>query len=152
MEPLNRNKGSGIWLPSALFLGALMIGADFWDIEGRPLQELGIQYSRFWDWAYVLIPALCVVLWIFLRRKRPVLGPVMAVLLCFAMVPLPAAYAHNRVARVPVVQWLTQEQMAELPFRIFQRGSSQGNEILVNPQNEAALREYLARSREGVEH
>src|SRR3954464_87897 len=93
-------------LPPLLFLGAMMMAADFTAIDLRPLRVLHVPYLKAMDYAHFIIPGACALLWLTMFWKWPKASSIICVLLCFVLIGQIPTYAERRVARLPVTRWL----------------------------------------------
>lgn len=148
-EPRNRPSSASIFLPPLLFLGAMIMAADFTAITLGPLKVLQIPYPKWMDYSPFLIPVACAVVWPVSLRKWPNAAPIVAVLLCFTLVLLIPRYAEGRVAKLRVTRWIDSNDLKSIEDRlgipVFEQGSREGTFVIVAPANEHRVRAELAR-------
>ena len=136
-------------LPPLIFLALMFLAAGTIAIALGPLKALDIPYPRVLDYAHVLVPLACAVLWLATLRRWPRVGPVVAVLLCSVLVPQVARYADGRVARVPVRRWMDSRELEAVQvmagFAMTGQGTRDGTFVIVAPQHEGRAREVLDR-------
>lgn len=53
-----------VYLPPLIFLGLMIIAAGFTAITLRPLKVLGVPYPAAMDYAHVIAPVGCAMLWL----------------------------------------------------------------------------------------
>jgi hypothetical protein len=144
-----RPSSASILLPPLLFFGAMMMGADFTAITLMPLKALQIPYPRWMDYSHFLIPGGCTIVWLVSLWKWPNAGAIVAVLSCFTILPLIPRHAESLVAKVPVVRWIDSSDLKSIENRldipIFERGSRDGEFVIVAPANVQRVRAELAR-------
>lgn len=149
VEPRKRASLASMFLPPLLFLGAMIMAADFTAITLRPLKTLQIPYLKLMDYSHFIFPGCCAVLWLMTLRKWPNAGAIVAVLLCFTLVSYIPRYAESRVAKVPVTRWIESNDLKSiettLGVPLFERGSREGNFVIVAPENEQRVRAELVR-------
>jgi hypothetical protein len=149
LEPRKRQSSLSIFLPPLLFLGAMFIAADFTPIALRPLKVLQIPYPGWMDYSHFLIPAACAIVWLASIWKWPNAGAIVAVLLCFTLVPLISRYAESRVAKVPVTRWIDSNDLelieGAIGALVTEQGSREGTFVIVAPSDEQRVRAELAR-------
>jgi hypothetical protein len=147
--PRKRSSFVSIVLPPLLFCAAVIMAADFAAIELAPLHVLHIPYAKAMDFAPLIIPGSCALIWLATVRKWPNAGSIMSVLLCFVLISQIPAYAQRRVARLPVTRWLRMDEARTFEshngFAICQTGSSDGLFVIVAPENAGRARDELDR-------
>jgi hypothetical protein len=126
-ERRERPPPASIIVPPLVFVGAVIMAADFTAITLRPLRVLQIPYPGWMDYAQFLVPGACAVVWLASLRKWPNAGAVVAVLLCSTLVPLIPRYAESRVARVPVTRWIESNDLKSIESALGVRVSEQGS-------------------------
>jgi hypothetical protein len=149
VEPRKRPSSASILLPPLIFLAAMFMGAGITVVSLRPLKVLQIAYPGWMDYSHFLIPAACAIVWLLLLRKWPNAGAIVAVLLCFTLLPLIPQYAESRIARVPVTRWIDSNDLksieAAVGVPVTEQGSREGTFVIVAPSNEERVRAELAR-------
>lgn len=150
LKPTKRPSLVSTLLTLFLFFGAMMIAADFTAIGLRSLRSLQVPYVKAMDYAHLIIPASCALIWLATVRKWGGAATVATVVLCFVLVSQIPGYAQRRVARIPVNRFLTSAELemveSRVAFPIFQQASNVvGNEVFVAPANEVAAREEMRR-------
>jgi hypothetical protein len=136
------------FLPPLIFLAAAFIGGDF-VVDLRLLTILGIEYPAWMNYAHLILPGLCAVLWLVLRPKWRRFGTVFPLVLCALLLPLVPNYVERQVAHVPLRRELsTQEWEAmksRLGFPVTGTFSGEGHFMLVAPAHESQTRAELDR-------
>jgi hypothetical protein len=148
--PISRPKrplSAAVLLPPLMFLGAVMMAADFTAIDLRLLRVLRIPYPRAMDYAHLIIPAFCALLWLATVRRWPNTSSIASVLLCFALIAQIPPYAQRRIARIPVRRFLTSQELNALAAKAGFPMDEQSSTVLVAPGNEAEARDQLRRLR-----
>ena len=150
-QPQTRPPPGPVLLPLLLFAGAMILSADFTVISLRPLKALQIPYPRWLDYSHFLFPGGCAGIWLVLRRWWPNGSAILAVVLCFTLVPLVPRYAESQIAKVPVNRWIDGNDLKSMEDRlgvpISEQGSADGTAVMVAPVNEQRVRTELARLR-----
>jgi len=149
VERRKRPSSVAVLLPPLIFLAAMFMGAGITVISLRPLKALQIAYPGWMDYSHFLIPGACAIVWLVLLRKWPNAGAIVAVLLCFTLLPLIPRYAESRVAKVPVTRWIDSNDLksieATVGVPVTEQGSREGTFVIVAPSNELRVRAELAR-------
>ena len=139
-----RPSRASIVLPPLLFLGATFMASGFTAVALRPLKVLQIPYPGWLDYSHFLIPGACAAVWLVSLRKWPNAGGIVAVVLCFMLVPLVPRYAESRVAKVPVTRWIDSKELKamenNLGVPVFEVGSRGGTFVVVAPAHEQRVR------------
>jgi len=135
-------------VPPLLFLAAAMMGAGLTAISLGPLRTLQIPYPRAMEYAHVIIPGACMVLWLATIRWWPRLGAITTIVLCFTLIGRIPAYAEHRISRLPVRRWLESAELKQLElntgFKVSEQGTRDGTFVLVAPQHEQQAHAELA--------
>ena len=125
------------------------MGADISAIDLRPLKLLQIAYPGWMDYSHFLIPAVCAIVWLLLQRKWPNAGAIVAVLLCFTLLPLIPRYAQSQTAKVPVTHLIDSNDLKSIETAVgapvTEQGSREGTFVIVAPSNEQRVRAELSR-------
>lgn len=149
VEERRRTLRSEVLLTPLLFFGAMMIAADFTAILLRPLRALSIPYPQAMNYAHFIIPGGSALIWLFTVRIWPMASSISSVLFCFMLISLIPIYAEKHVARIPVARWLDSDAAKSFEIRngfpIYQIGSSDGEFVLIAPENAFRAREELKR-------
>jgi hypothetical protein len=149
VEPRKRPSSASILLPPLLFIGAMFMAADFTALTLAPLKVLQIPYPRWMAYFHFLIPGACAIVWLLSLRKWPNAGAIVAVLLCFTLMPLILQFAESRVVKVPVTRWIELNELKSIEgtvgVPITEQGSRDGTFVIVAPSNEQRVRAELAR-------
>jgi hypothetical protein len=149
-EALPRQSSPGEYVvPPLCFLAAVIMGADFTAIDLRPLRALQIPYPSLLDYAHFIVPIACAALWLVTLRKWPVVGPIVAVLLCFTLISLIPRYAQTRVAAIPLTRWIEPPDLDAMQdrigFKVMEQGSGRRVLLYVAPQHESQARAEFER-------
>ncbi len=149
VQPRKRPSSAATLLPPLLFLGAMIMAADFTAIDLRPLHVLHVPYLKAMDYAHFIIPGACALLWLATVQKWPNASSIICVLLCFVLIDQIRAYAQKHVARLPVTRWLETDEAKSFEsrngFPIYQVGSKDGEFVIVAPENAARARDEFSR-------
>jgi hypothetical protein len=149
VEPQKRPLSPSVFLPPVLFLLAMLMTGDFAALRLHTLAALRIPYPKWLDYSHIVIPGACGVIWLVSLRKLPNAGAIVAVLLCFTLMPLVPQYAESKVAKVAVIQWIDSDDLESMESRlgvpVFEQGGREGTFVVVAPANVQRVRTELAR-------
>jgi hypothetical protein len=123
--------------------------ADWTAILFGRLKLLQIPYPATLNYAPLLIPGGCLLLWILTVRRWPLASALVTLVLCVWLGGMIPSYAESKVAHIPVVRWPDTQTMNDLKSRlgapILASGSRDGEFLLVRPQDEQLVRDELIR-------
>ena len=149
VEPRKRASSDSVLLPPLILLAAMFMGTGITVISLLPLKRLQIAYPGWMDYSHFLIPGTCAIVWLMLLRKWPKSGAILAVLLCFTLLPLIPRYAESRIAKVPVTRWIDSNDLTLIETTVgvpvTEQGSREGKFVVVAASNEERVRAELGR-------
>jgi hypothetical protein len=126
----------------------LFTGAEFNDELVSPLHFLKIIYPKILSYLFLIIPGAIALLWFTLGRWKPQVALIAIAVVCISGFLTDYWYANYRVARLPAMRFLTQEEKqridGKLALPILERLSGAGYQILVARENKDALVKELA--------